>query len=296
MPGARDAGLRVPGRVVLVATGPALVLLLAVFAFPILQTVRLSFSEWSGVGPATWVGLDNYRDLLSGDELFHSAWVTVVFSVVATTGIVLFALLMAVAASRRMRGDELVRAIWFLPAIAPATAAAAFWSISVQPHTGVVNELLGLVGLGNDHTWLASPDTALYVIVGVAVWTSSAFPFLLLVGAIDRVPDEVYEAARIDGAGEWRQLRHFTLPLIRPVLAMVIALELIWNFNAFTLVWSMTKGGPASSTAILPVMLYQEGFKNGHLGVAAAIGVLSSVVLLAVGFLTLRSVSSRTDG
>ncbi|CAN5402306.1 sugar ABC transporter permease [soil metagenome] len=291
-----NAGLRVPTRMVLLAAFPALLLLVGVFAFPIVQTVQLSFSDWRGFGPMEWTGLDNYVDVLTNKAFFEALRNTVVFAVAATVGIVAFALLLAVAATRGGRFDSLFRTIWFLPAIVPGTAAAVFWSISVQPQSGVINSILGFFGLGSNHAWLASPDTALWVIVGVAIWTSTAFPFLLLAGAIDRVPPEVYEAARIDGAGDWGQFRYFTLPLIRPVLTMVVALQLIWNFNAFTIVWGMTKGGPAGSTTILPVLLYQEGFKNGDFGSAAAMGVLSSVLLIALGAITLRGSASKAAG
>ncbi len=290
------AGMQVRVRLVLLAALPALLLLVGVFAYPIVQTVQLSLSDWRGFGPMDWVGLDNYTDVLSSTAFWNALRTTVVFALAATVCIVATALLLAVAATRGQRFDAAFRAMWFLPAIVPGTAAAVFWSISVQPQSGVINALLGFLGLGSDHAWLASPDTALWVIVGVAAWTSTAFPFLLLAGAIDRVPVEVYEAARIDGAGEWQQFWHFTLPLIRPVLTMVVALQLIWNFNAFTLVWAMTKGGPAGSTTILPVLLYQEGFKNGDFGTAAAMGVISSVLLIALGALTLRRSASRAAG
>lgn len=292
----RGAGLHIPPRVVLLAAGPALLLVLAVFALPILQTVQLSFSDWRGFGPIEFIGIDNYVDVLTGSEFWNSLRLTALFAVLATTGIVLCALLLAVAVTRGQRGDAVFRAIWFLPAIVPGTAAAVFWTISVQPNAGVINDILGFLGLGRDHAWLASPQTALYVVIGVAIWISTAFPFLLLAGAIDRVPVEVYEAARIDGAGQWRQLWYFTLPLIRPVLTMVVALQLIWNFNAFTLVWAMTKGGPAESTTILPVLLYQEGFKNGDFGTAATMGVLSSILLIALGAVTLRRSAAKAAG
>ena len=291
-----NAGLRVPTRLVVLAALPALLLLVAVFAFPIAQTVQLSFSNWRGFGPFEWTGLDNYTDVLTNSAFFEALRNTVVFAIAATVGIVAFALLLAVAAGRGGRFDSLFRTIWFLPAIVPGTAAAVFWSISVQPQSGVINSILGFFGLGSNHAWLASPGTALWVIVGVSIWTSTAFPFLLIAGAIDRVPPEIYEAARIDGAGDWGQFRFFTLPLIRPVLTMVVALQLIWNFNAFTLVWGMTKGGPAGSTTILPVLLYQEGFKNGDFGTAAAMGVISSVLLIALGAITLRGSASKAAG
>lgn len=291
-----SAGVRVSSGTVVLAALPAIVLLVGVFAFPIVQTVQLSFSQWRGFGDPQWIGLGNYADVFTSGAFWGALRNTVVFAVLSTAGIVAVALLMAVAVSRGGRMDSTLRALWFLPAIVPGTAAAVFWTIAVQPDTGIVNRILGLVGLGSEHAWLASPETAMAVVILVGIWISTAFPFLLLVGAIDRVPAEVYEAARLDGAGDWRQFLHFTLPLIRPVLTMVIVLELIWNFNAFTLVWSMTKGGPADATMILPVLIYQEGFKFGDFGTAAAMGVISSVLLLVLGAFTLRRATAPTAG
>lgn len=290
----RGRVFKVSTSTVLLACTPALLILVATFALPIVETLRLSFSKWSGLGSISWVGLGNFRSLLSNGEFYHSVWITGYFALLSTVGIVAFATSMAVAASRRTRLNETLRAIWFLPAIAPAAAVAVFWSISVQPLTGLVNGLLGAVGLGNAHEWLAQPSTAIYVIVAVTIWTSIAFPFLLLVGAIDRIPWEIFEAARIDGASESQQTRYFTLPLIQPVLTMIIVLEFIWNFNGFTLVWAMTKGGPAGSTTTLPVLLYQQAFQNGDFGSASAVGVLGGVFLLAIGMFGLRFTNSRT--
>ncbi len=193
--------------------------MVAVFALPIVQTVQLSFSDWRGFGPIDFIGIGNYVDVLTGEDFWNSLRLTVLFAVLATVGIV------ALRAAARRRDHPRPEGRLGLPgrsgscpAIVPGTAAAVFWSISVQPNSGVINDILGFLGLGSDHAWLASPQTALYVVIGVAIWISTAFPFLLLAGAIDRVPVEVYEAARIDGAGQWRQFWYFTLPLIRPVL------------------------------------------------------------------------------
>lgn len=291
----RRGNINVPTKVVVLASAPALVFLIATFGLPIALTIGLSFSKWEGLGAPKWTGLRNYRGLFTNPDFFHSIRVSFIYTISSTIGIVATALFMAVAVSRRSRGDKTLRAVWFLPSIAPAVAIAVFWSITVQPTTGIVNSILGGIGLGSHHAWLASPDTAIFVIIFITIWSSAAFPFLLLLGAIDRVPAEVYEAARIDGAGDWEQMSLITLPLIQPVLAMVTVLELIWTFNAFTPVWATTKGGPADSTSTLPVMLYKLGFQNSDFGSAAAIGVLGSVFLLAIGMISLRLVRTRTE-
>jgi raffinose/stachyose/melibiose transport system permease protein len=291
----RRAGVsRLSTRSVLVACIPAILLLSATFIIPIFSTVRLAFSKWPGVGPVKWVGLDNFSELFVNPDFRSSIRITFVYAILSTIGTMLSALLMGLAASRKMRSDEPLRAIWFLPAIAPGTAMAVFWTISVQPDIGVLNQILGKVGLGNAHSWLASPSTAMYVVIGVTIWASASFPFLLIVGAIDRIDPDILEAAKVDGAGELQQTRYFILPLIQPVLVMITLLQFIWNFNGFSLIWAMTRGGPVDGTKVLSVFQYSQAFLLGDFGTAAAIGLLGTVFLLALGMVGLRFAKSRT--
>jgi ABC-type sugar transport system permease subunit len=279
---------------VLIACLPAALLLIATFLLPIVSTVRLSFSEWPGIGPVEWVGLEKYSELVVNPDFHSSIKVTIVFSILSTIGVMGTALLMGLAASRKRRSDEPLRAIWFLPAIAPATAMAVFWTISVQPDIGIVTQLMGKIGLGKNSAWLAEPSTALYVVIAVSIWAGASFPFLLIVGAIDRIDPEILEAAKVDGAGEWQQNRFFILPLIQPVLVMVTVLQFIWSFNGFSLIWAMTRGGPVDSTSVLSIFQYKQAFMFGDFGTASAVGVLGTIFLLTLGMLGLRFTRSRS--
>jgi ABC-type sugar transport system permease subunit len=279
---------------VIFACLPAILLLVGTFLLPIISTVRLSFSEWPGIGPIEWVGLENYSELAANPDFHSSIKVTIVFAILSTVGVMLTALLMGLAASRKKRSDEPLRAIWFLPAIAPATAMAVFWTISVQPEIGIVSQLMGKIGLGKDAAWLAEPSTALYVVIAVSIWAGTAFPFLLIVGAIDRIDPEILEAAKVDGAGEFQQSRYFILPLIQPVLVMVTVLQFIWSFNGFSLIWAMTRGGPVDSTSVLSIFQYKQAFLFGDFGTASAVGVLGTIFLLTLGVLSLSFAKSRT--
>lgn len=279
---------------VLLACLPAALLLAATFLLPIFSTLRLSFSEWPGVGPVKWVGLEKYSRLIANPDFRSSVNLTIFYAVLSTVGVMVTALLMGLSASRKTRSDGPLRAIWFLPAIAPATAMAVFWTISVQPEIGIVNQLFGKVGLGTGRAWLSEPSTAIYVVIAVSIWASASFPFLLIVGAIDRIDTEVLEAARVDGAGEWQQNRYFILPLIQPVLVMVTVLQFIWSFNGFSLIWAMTRGGPVDSTSVLSIFQYKQAFLFGDFGTASAVGVLGTIFLLVLGVISLRFAKSRT--
>lgn len=278
--------------VILLAT-PAIAATVLVYIVPFFGTIRLSFTEWPGIGTPKPVGLDNYRQLLSDSNFYSSVKVTLLFAVATTVGVMILAVWTALVA-RRGRGNRFFQIVWFLPAIAPGTAVAVFWGFSFQPISGAVNGLLGRLGLGDGHTWLASPDTAIWVVIFVAIWSGTAFPFLIILGAVLRISPALYEAAELDGATGLRQAWHVTLPMIQPVLAMMTLLELIWNFNSFTIIWGMTRGGPVSSTSTLPVLLYRAAFKDFDFGTASAIGVLASVVLVAVGLLGLGFTRSRS--
>ena len=165
----------------------------------------------------------------------------------------------------------------------------------MQPSTGVVNQFLGAIGLGSAHTWLSDPSSAMYVIAFVVVWHGVGFAFLLLLGAMEEVPVSVHEAARLDGASGWRRFGSITLPLIRPVLGTVTLLNIVQAFNGFTFVWGITGGGPGNATEVLPILVYKQAFLFGHFGPAAAMAIIGGVILLVIGFLSLRLQRSAED-
>jgi len=270
-------------RLIAVILGGGLLILVVFFGLPMVDLVFTSLSRWSGVGDRVFVGGENYLALLSDTSVHDSLARSVTLGLGTAVGISIIATVLAALVSGGIKGSNLYRVVWFLPAIAPPSAVAVFWALSVQPKSGVVNVVLGALGLGNDHAWLADPATALWVVIAVAIWQGAGFAFLVILGAMEEVPVSIYEAAAIDGTGPIRQFFSLTLPLIRPVLSMVLLLESIWAFNGFTLVWGMTEGGPGEATTILPVQVYQEAFHLGHFGAAGAISVVGGILLLIVG-------------
>lgn len=271
----------------LATIAPAVLLLAAFLGVPIVEGIRLSFSQWGGTGPITWAGLSNYRSML-GAGFTSSLWLTVKYSVLSMAGVVAIATGLAAAVSGRVAGSRLYRVIWFLPGIAPVAAVAVFWSAAFQPVQGAADAILGAIGLGNTHAWLGTPDQAIYPTVFVTIWTSVGFAFLLLLGAMEQIPVSLYEAARLDGAGPLRIFTSVTMPLIRRVFAVVALLELIWTFNGFTTIWGMTEGGPGYSTSTLPIFVYKEAFQQTDFGVASSMAVVGGAILVVVGLVALR--------
>lgn len=282
-------------RIAGIALIPALVALITFFIAPIISLIWLSLSKWNGVGSPRFEGVDNFTNVLTDGDFFAAIWNSVFLSVISTAGIIVISLSLAWLVSDGVRGAALYRTLWFLPSVAPAAAVAVFWSLSVQPNTGVVNQFLGIIGLGRAHTWLSDPQAAMYVIAFVIVWHGVGFAFLLLLGAMEEIPVSVHEAARIDGATAWRRFRSLTLPLIRPVLGTVTLLNIVWAFNGFTFVWGITGGGPGNATEVLPILVYKEAFQFGNFGPAAAMSVMGGLILLVIGFVSLRLQRSAED-
>jgi len=274
---------------------PGGLIVLVFFAVPIVALVQLSLSTWSGVGPMTFIGLGNFITALTSDAFYQAILHSIVLAVLGAGGTVVVAAVLAALVSGRIKGAALYRVLWFLPAIAPAAAVSVFWALSVQPRTGLVNQFLGAIGLGSLHAWLSDPNTAIYVIAFVIVWHGVGFAFLLLLGAMEEIPVSVHEAAALDGAGSMSRFFRITLPLIRPVLAIVTLLNVIWAFNGFTFVWAITRGGPGNATEVLPTLIYKQAFVFGDFGPAAAMAIIGGGILLILGLLTLRGQKTVGD-
>jgi len=267
---------------------PVFVLLFVFLALPMINSVKLSFSRWGGLGPLEAVGLDNYKFLFSDTQMRYSSRITIFYAFTVAFFVVAIGTLLAAAVSANVRGHKAMKLIWFFPGIAPPTAVAIFWSSGFQPESGVVNILLGKIGLGQDHAWLASSDTALFPVIFVGVWSAVGFAFLVILGAVEQIPVSLREAALVDGANMRQQFTKITLPLIRPILMTIFTLEIIWTFNGFTVVWAMTTGGPSDSTSILPILAYKEAFRYGRFGTAAAMAVITGIFLMIVGTIGIR--------
>jgi len=281
-------------RTVVLAVGPAVVLLAAFLGAPIVEGIRFSFSSWGGTGDPVWVGLSNYRATLTG-SFGSTLALTARYSFLSMAGIVVVALVLAEAVRSGARGSAFYRIVWFLPGIAPLAAVSVFWSIAFQPLGGAVDAVLGDLGLGSNYAWLAGSSTAIYPVIFVTIWASVGFAFLLLLGAMQQIPISLYEAAKIDGASGARMFFALTLPLIRPVLTVVALLELIWTFNGFTVIWAMTMGGPGYATSTLPVLVFKEAFQDLNFGLASSMAVVGGVILMIVGIVSLRVGQSRQE-
>jgi ABC-type sugar transport system permease subunit len=265
--------------------GPALVVLAAFLLYPIGYSLWLSLHEWDGYTPrwGPFVGLENYR-ALAADEVFWQATLnSIVFVVVRTPLEVGLGFLLAILLNGRLPARSLLRTLFFVPVVMSLIVVTIIFQRVYEPNTGLLNTFLHAVGLGAwAHPWLGDPATALPAVIAVSVWKNVGFSLVILLAGLQGLPQDVLEAARVDGANAWQLTLRVVTPLMRPILAITALLSIIGGLKVFDLIFIMTRGGPTYSTEVLATMLYREAFELNHMGVASAIAVILVTVVLSI--------------
>jgi multiple sugar transport system permease protein len=266
---------------------PSVVLISGVILYPIVYNVYLSFTTVPlnpNVAP-TWVGLSNYVDLVTSPRFWQAFRTTLVFTVGSTVLSTLVGLGVALLFDREFRGRRLARGLVLLPHVTPIIAVAFVWQFMLSPLWGAIPNVLAEWGLyGTDAGLLSRSSTALPTVIVFSAWRNFPFAFLLFVARLQAIPESMYEAARIDGAGAVAQFKDITLPELKGTIAIVVLLRFIWEFNAFAQVWLLTK-----QVLTLPIFAYQTAFANFEQGLGAAVSLLLFVVqaMFVVGFVAL---------
>jgi multiple sugar transport system permease protein len=247
---------------------------------PFVYSLVISLTDKSSSGSTSFIGIDNYVDLLTDDQWWAAARVTAVFtfSVVAIEFVV--AMVVALALHRITRGAPLLRALFLLPMAMAPVAALFNWRLMLNASSGVINYLLGAVGLPQPD-WTGQSTTALTSLVMVDVWQWTPFILVILVGGLSAVPDEVYEAAAVDGAGAWQTFRHITVPMLKPFILVALLFRTIDALKTFDSIQILTGGGPGSSTTTLNFYAFREGISFLNFGRSAAAATL--LLVLAIG-------------
>ena len=274
-------------------TAPALFLIVTCFFLPVAAGLLLSLTDFdiyaiASPDTARFVGLTHYQRLLS-DPVFGKALVNTLYFVVVG-GPLSVAVSLAAAlllASKLARFPGLYRSVYFAPVVTTLVAVAVVWRYLYHPRYGLLNLALGAIGLG-PIDWLGDPHWAMPGIILLAVWKNFGYNMLILIAGLQRIPEELYEAAALDGAGAWARFRHVTLPGLGPMLLFVSVLTMLGNFQLFAEPYVMTQGGPLRSTTTLVMLMYEEGFRWWRMGHAAAIACLLFVIMLAGTLLQLR--------
>jgi raffinose/stachyose/melibiose transport system permease protein len=280
-----------PRRVAYLYLAPAFAFYL-LFAFgPLLYTTWLSFFDWNGLTVGTWTGLDNYREVLEDPDIrasfVHSLELIVFYAVLP---VALGLLLASVIAQGRVRGVTFFRAVLFLPQTIAVVVVAIAW-VWIYAPDGPLNEVLDFVGLDSvSRGWLGDFDFALPALGLVGTWTMFGLCLVLFLAGIQKIPNTLYEAARVDGAGRVREFFAVTLPGLRGELAVALTLTTIFALRTFDLIYVATAGGPGTATTVPSVLVYQNAFVNGRVGLAASVAVVLTAIIFVVAFAITRLV------
>ena len=252
---------------------------------PVLASLYLSFTRFDLLTPARWVGTDNYVRMFTADPRFWQAMkVTFSYMAMEVPLKLAFALAVAVALDKAVRAGALYRALFYVPSLLGGSVAIAVLWRQIFEGNGTLNQvLLWLFGY-KGQSWISSPDTAIYTLVLLAVWQFGS-PMIIFLAGLRQVPQDLYEAASMDGAGPWRQFRKITLPMLAPVIFFNMVLQIIEGFKAFTPAYVISggTGGPIDSTLFYTLYLYQEAFSYFRMGYASA---MAWVLLIVIGIFT----------
>jgi multiple sugar transport system permease protein len=234
----------------------------------------------SGLGD--FIGFGNYAEMLSRDDFWEAMWHTIQFTLYTTPPLVVLAFLFALLANRVLHGQWLFRLAFFVPFILPSAAIALIWNFIYTPTTGLWNSFQTLLGVDSPNPVLGTPDLAMIGIAITTVWWTIGFNFVLYLAGLQDIPRELYEAAAVDGASPWQQIRWITIPMLSRTTTLVVLLQIIASLKIFDQVYLMTAGGPGTSTQVVLGLVTNTAFTDYRVGAASAASVLLFIVILLV--------------
>jgi multiple sugar transport system permease protein len=259
---------------------------------PILFGIYLSFTKWGIFGAPQWIGLKNYYDAFH-DEFVQIAFRNVVFyGAIIVPGVTVLGFAFALYVNRRWPLSALARVCFFSPYVVSATVIGLVWVWMFDTQFGLINHYLGYLGIENV-PWLTSTDWSLVGVSIASIWWDLGLAFILFLAALQDLPRDLYDAADVDGASAWQKLRLITLPQMKPVISMVVTLQLISTLRIFSQVYVMTDGGPASSSSSVIYYVYTMAIRRGLFGYAAAVSMMLFAVILAVTLVQRQLIRER---
>jgi multiple sugar transport system permease protein len=264
-------------------SAPFLVLYLAFLIGPVLIGLVISLFNTTTVksGLGSFVGFSNYADVLSSGDFWASMWHSVLFTLLSTPLLVLLPLLFAILASRMARAQWFYRLAFFAPYVVPSSAVCLIFAFMYTPQTGLITNAFGWFGLTAPN-FIGTTSGAWFAVVLLTLWWTFGFNFILYTAAIQEISEEVYEAAAIDGAGPWQQIKSITVPLLKPTMSLVLILQVLASLKVFDQIYILLAGGPNYSTRPVIEYIYDTGFTSYRGGYAAAATMVYFVVLVAV--------------
>lgn len=259
--------------------GPSMVGVALFLVVPVIFVFVLSFMNWSGAGPFTWAGLQNWTSIFQFDNAAHSLGVTAYYVLLNIPLQTVLALGLAVMLNRKRRGMAFFRVLYVAPYLSTPVAMALIWFWVFQPQSGAADRFLGIFGITGP-AWLESSLWAMPVVAAVNIWQYLGFNMLFFYAGLQGIPPSLYEAAQLDGASKWGQFWRISLPLLNPTMLFVLITDVIGSFQVFDTLYVLTSGGPGTSTQVMSIQIYNVGFQGTRYGEAAALSVLLFGVIL----------------
>jgi raffinose/stachyose/melibiose transport system permease protein len=269
---------------------PAIIIYVIYVLYPIFSTLLYSFYEWDGVSAGTYVGLQNYVNLLS-DNIFWTSLTNNTWVVLTSVFVQIpLGLIMALMLLAPIRGIRLFSGVYFFPFLISTVAVGLLWVLMLDPLNGIINQLVSFLGFENVE-WLSKSRTAMFAVLLVIVWQFSPFYMILFKAAIVGIPEELYEAAEIDGANAFTKFFRITFPLLMPTIVSSSILAIVGSLKAFDIFYVMTGGGPNHGTELLGTYMFKQAFVNFNMGYASAIGfvmfflaMIVTIIIQAIDF------------
>ncbi|SED84760.1 carbohydrate ABC transporter permease [Ruania alba] len=273
---------------------PFLFFFILFLVWPTIYGLYMSFTGLTLTGANTgWVGVDNYVEAFADPEVWSSLGNTLWFTVLSSIPLVVIALALAVLVNVGLPGQWFWRLSFFLPYLLASTVISLFWKWIFNPQLGLLNTMIGWVGL-EPVQWLNDENWAMHGVVIATVWWTIGFNFLLYLAALQAIPDQLYEAASLDGAGTWRKFTHITLPQLAPTTVLVVVLQILASLKIFDQIYQMTGGGPAGATRPILQYVYEAGFTGYRLGYASAISYIFFFIIIAISVAYTVAISRRS--
>jgi ABC-type sugar transport system permease subunit len=263
---------------------PLMLLTVVFFLFPLVNAIYYAFVDFNGINlQPPFIGLDNFVELLTDPNVWPALKNNVIWIIIGTAAPIIIGLALALLMWTVRRGSIFYRVAFFFPFVLPQVAVGVVWGWIYDPVRGWLNRALELIGLGSLGTgWLGNPDTALYAVLGTAVWATSGFVFVIFLSALRNVDAELVDASRLDGTNNMQRLWYIILPQIMPVFLMVTTLTLVGGFSVFDIIFVMTGGGPAGATEVLGTYAYTSAFQLNRISYGTTLALV--ITVLAIPF------------
>ena len=261
--------------------------------YPVIAGFVLSFFKGSIGTSFEFAGISNYVRLINDNFFWGALWNTLIFVVFSTPLMVVVGLLLALIINSKLKGLIIFRTIFFTPFILSIAVIASIWAYMFIPYTGLASFLMKLIGVNNEILWLNTTSLAWFVIIIATVWWTVGFNMLLFLAGLQDIPDSLYEAATIDGAGSWAKFRNITLPSLKNVTSLIIMLQIINGFKVFGQPFLITQGGPGTSTRTLVMYIFDQGFRNWRSGYASTISYALFLIVVAVALIQAKLLKNK---